>query len=80
MKNTQYELFSNMQYPPEVQRRRVRLVMEHELSETQRRAIEGHFFEGRSISDLAREQGVRPSSVWKAIQRGLRRMARCLRY
>lgn len=80
MRNIPYELFSNVQFPPEVQRRRVRMVIEHELTETQRRAIVGHYFEGKSVRDIAREQGVQPSSVWKAMQRGLRRMARCLRY
>ncbi len=80
MKNTPYELFSNVQFPPEVQRRRVRMVLEHELTETQRRAVEGYFFEGRSIRAMAQEQGVQPSSVWRAMQRGLKRMARCLRY
>ena len=80
MKNIPYELFSNVQFPPEVQRRRVRTVMEHELTETQRRAVQGYFFEGRSIRSMAQEQGVQPSSVWRALQRGLRRMARCLRY
>ena len=34
----------------------------------------------KTIDAIARERGVYPSSVWKAIQRGLRRMARCLRY
>ena len=80
MKNTPYELFSNVQFPPEVQRRRVRMVIEHELTETQRRAILAHFFEGKTIRAIAQEQGVQPSSVWRAMQRGLRRMARCLRY
>lgn len=80
MRSIPYELFSNVQFPPEVQRRRVRMVIEHELTETQRRAIVGHYFEGKSVREIAREQGVQPSSVWKAMQRGLRRMARCLRY
>ena len=80
MKNTPYELFSNVQFPPEVQRRRVRMVMERELTDTQRRAIQAYYFEGKTIREIAREQGVQPSSVWKAVQRGLRRMARCLRY
>ena len=80
MRSIPYELFSNVQFPPEVQRRRVRMVIEHGLTETQRRAIVGHYFEGKSVRDIAREQGVQPSSVWKAMQRGLRRMARCLRY
>ena len=80
MKSTPYELFTNVQFPPEVQRRRVRMVLEHELTETQRRAVQGYFFEGRSIRSMAKEQGVQPSSVWRALQRGLRRMARCLRY
>ena len=80
MKSTPYELFSSVHYPPEVQRRRVRMVIEHELTETQRRAILAHFFEGKTIRAIAQEQGVQPSSVWRAMQRGLRRMARCLRY
>ena len=80
MRSIPYELFSNVQFPPEVQRRRVRMVIEHELTETQRRAIVGHYFEGKSVREIAREQGVQPNSVWKAMQRGLRRMARCLRY
>ena len=80
MKSTPYEMFTNVRFPPEVQRRRVRMVLEHELTETQRRAVQGYFFEGRSIRSMAAEQGVQPSSVWRALQRGLRRMARCLRY
>lgn len=80
MKSTPYELFTNVQFPPEVQHRRVRMVLEHELTETQRKAVQGYFFEGRTIRAMAREQGVQPSSVWRALQRGLRRMARCLRY
>lgn len=80
MKTIPYELFSHLQLPPEVQRRRVRMVIEHELTETQRRVIMAYFYEGKTIDAIARERGVYPSSVWKAIQRGLRRMARCLRY
>ena len=80
MKSTPYELFSNVQFPPEIQRRRVRMVIEHELTETQRRAILAYFFEGKTFRAIAREQGVQPSSVCRAVQRGLRRMARCLRY
>lgn len=80
MKNIPYELFSNVQFPPEVQRRRVRMVMEHELTEVQRRAVQGYYFEGRTVRSMARELGVQPSSVSRAIQRGLKRMARCLRY
>ena len=80
MKSTPYELFTNVQFPPEVQRRRVRMVIEHELTETQRHAILGYFFEGKSMCTIARERGVHPSNVGRAIQRGLRRIARCLRY
>ncbi len=80
MKNTPYELFSNVQFSPEVQRRRVRMVIEHELTATQRRAVEAYYFEGRTIRAIAQEQGVQPSSVCRALQRGLKRMARCLRY
>ncbi len=80
MKNTPYELFTNVRFPPEVQRHRVRMVMERELTPTQRRAVEGYYFEGRTIRAMAAEQGVHPSSVCRAIKRGLKRMARCLCY
>lgn len=80
MKNTPYELFTNIRFPLEVQRRRVRTVIEHELTPTQRRAVEAYYFEGRTIRAIAAEQGVHPSSVCRALQRGRKRMARCLRY
>lgn len=80
MKNTPYELFTNIRFPLEVQRRRVRAVIEHELTPTQRRAVEAYYYEGRTIRAIAAEQGVHPSSVCRALQRGRKRMARCLRY
>lgn len=80
MRNTPFEMFSNVHFPPEVQRRRVHMVIERELTETQRRAIVGHFLEGKSIRVIADEQGVQPSSVLKALRRGLKRMAKCLQY
>ena len=53
MRNIPYELFSNVQFPPEVQSRRVRMVVDNELTETQRRAIVGYFFEDKSIREIS---------------------------
>ena len=74
------KLFNSDLFPPEVQRKRVRKVMDNELTQTQRDVIESYFFENKTVRAIALEREVQPSSVSRAIKRGLRRMARCLRY
>ena len=68
MRSIPYELFSNVQFPPEVQRRRVRMVIEHELTETQRRAIVGHYFEGKSVREIASTLQISKSKVGRIVQ------------
>ena len=80
MKTIPFELFNSDLFPPEVQRKRVRKVMDNELTQTQRDVIESYFFENKTVRAIALEREVQPSSVSRAIKRGLRRMARCLRY
>ena len=80
MKNTRCSTYFGLRLSTETQRARVRRVLEHELTEKQRRAVIGYYFEGKTLQQLAQEYGVNPSTVWRTINRGLARMARCLRY
>mgnify|MGYP004694305781 CR=1 FL=1 len=53
-------------------------VVERVLTPCQRRALLGVTVEGKSCSQLARELGVRPSSVLRAARRGRERLRRAL--
>ncbi len=70
----------NSLFPPEIQAKRLHNVMENELTETQRTFITEYYFNNKSLREIAYEYGVQPSSVLKAIRRGLNRIARCLKY
>lgn len=74
------EIAKNSRFPPEIQAQRLKAVIENELTDTQREAIELVFFEGLNYRGAAARKGVAVSSIWKATQRALRRIQRCLRY
>lgn len=80
MNHTPFDTYLGPRLSSELQRQRVRRVLEHELTPKQRSAIVGYYFEGKTLQQLADESGVCPSTIWRTIRRGLTRMARCLRY
>ena len=49
------------------------------LPEKQRRRIEAHYFDGKSVTDIARDEGVAKSSVSESIERGLLTMKKILK-
>ena len=55
-------------------------MIDQELTELQRRTVEGYYLEKKSMSELAQERGVNRSTVCRTLQRAERRMRRCLRY
>ena len=71
----QHALFST-----EIQAKRLHAVIENELTDRQREIVEEYFFKDKSMQQIAKEHGVRPSSVYKVLQRAMRRIARCLKY
>ena len=51
-----------------------------ELTPRQAELLELHFGEGKTMRQIAREQGVAPSTVSRTIARAEDRLRRCLRY
>jgi len=80
MQNIQYDLEFGLELPPEIQLKRMRRVMDNELTTTQRHDLELYYFQGMSVSQIARQRGVHVSTVLRSIRRGKDRLRRCLRY
>ena len=80
MKNTEYDGYLGPRMSREVQLKRLRNVMECELTDKQREAIVSYYLERKTMSEIARERHVNKSTVCRMIQRAEARMRRCLRY
>ena len=80
MKNTEYDGYLGPRLSRDLQLKRLQRVIEQELTELQRRTVEGYYLEKKSMSELAQERGVNRSTVCRTLQRAERRMRRCLRY
>ncbi|MGM9557652.1 MAG: sigma factor-like helix-turn-helix DNA-binding protein [Oscillospiraceae bacterium] len=80
MKNTGYDGYLGPRLSREAQLRRIRRVMDAELTEAQRQALEGYYLQKKNIPQLARERGVNKSTICRTLQRAERRLRRFLRY
>lgn len=58
----------------------LRLIMEKELTDTQRRYVELYFFEGYKMKGVAEKCGVDISTVSRTIKRATHRMKSALKY
>ena len=65
---------------PEQQTRRVARVIERELTPRQRQLILGRYVQQKTVTQLAQELHVSKSTVSRTLQRGERRLRRCLQY
>lgn len=61
-------------------RRNLRRAREQELTPCQRQVLEMHFDREMSVTQIARELGINPSSVSRTLQRAQNRLRRYLRY
>ena len=80
MRNTLFDGYQGPRLPREVQLKRVKRVMEHELTPLQRLTLTDYYFGGRNICEIARERGVNKSTVCRTLHRAEARLRRCLRY
>ena len=80
MKNTRFEDLFSSQLPPEVQLRRVQQIIRQELTDLQREALVGIYFQGLTITQIARRRGVCPSTVYRTLKRGEQKLRRFLTY
>ncbi len=60
--------------------RQLRRAIDSELSEHQKAAVIGYYFENKSVTDIAKEQGVNKSTVSRTLARARARLSLALRY
>ena len=80
MRNIVYEGYMGPRLDRATQLRRLKNVIEGELTPRQKRIIEGVYYEKRTLTSLAEELGVNKSTVSRTFRRAQERMRRCLRY
>ena len=80
MRNTLFDGYEGPRLPRQVQLKRIRRVIEAELTECQRRTLTAYYFRQMTIPQIAEEQGVNKSTVCRTLHRAETRLRRCLRY
>lgn len=80
MRNTLFEGYQGPRLPREVQLRRVRQVIQEELSPRQRETLTAYYFHKMTIPQIALEQGVNKSTVSRTLRRAEERIRRYLKY
>ena len=61
-------------------RKNLHRAIEEELTPRQSELLRAYLYEGKSMSQIAREHGVAASTVARTIARARERLARCLKY
>lgn len=80
MKNTLYDGYEGPRLPRQVQLRRLKKVIEKELTEHQRQVLIAFYFQNQTMSQIARDRGVCVSTVSRTLHRAEARVRKCLRY
>lgn len=80
MRNTLFDGYQGPRLPRQVQLKRVKNVIEQELTPLQRETVLAYYFQGLNICRIAEERGVNKSTVCRTLHRAETRIRRCLRY
>lgn len=72
--------YNDLRLPREVQLRRIKRVMEQELTPLQREILMAVYFSEKTQTEIAKERGVCRSTVCRTLHRAEDRMRRFLRY
>lgn len=80
MKNIVFDGYQGIRLPREVQLRRVRSVIENELTPLQRETLMAYYFRRETIPEIARRRGVNKSTVCRTLQRAEQRLRQYLKY
>ncbi len=72
--------YSDVRLPRDAQMRRMRAVMENELTPLQRDLLQAVYFENVSQAEIAARRGVSRSTVSRTLRRAELRLRRFLRY
>ena len=80
MRNILFNDYQGPRLPRQVQLKRVKNVIEQELTPLQRETVLAYYFQGLNICQIAEERGVNKSTVCRTLHRAEKRLRRCLRY
>ena len=80
MKNILYEGYLGPRHPREVQLKRVQRVIREELTELQREALLGYYFQEKTMTQIAQERGVNKSTICRTLHRAEEKLRRYLKY
>ena len=80
MKDILYEGYEGPRLPPQTQMRRLRRVIEQELTQKQKEIIIAYYFQDKTIPQIAAERGRHKSSISRCLHRAEKRVRLCLRY
>ena len=80
MRNTLFEGYLGPRLPRQQQLRRVRQVIERELTPLQKETLIAYYFQQESIPKIAQRRGVNKSTVSRTLKAAERRLRQYLRY
>ena len=80
MKNILYEGYLGPRLPREVQLKRVKMVIESELSELQRQTLLAYYIHRQTIPQIAAARGVHKSTVSRTLKRAEANLRKFLKY
>ena len=80
MKNILYEGYLGPRLPREAQLKRVQRVIREELTELQREALLGYYFQEKTMTQIAQERGVNKSTICRTLHRAEEKLRRYLKY
>ena len=80
MKNTPYNGYKGPRLSQHVQLKRVRRVIQEELTELQRETLLAYYFQELTIPEIAAKRGVHKSTVSRTLRRAETKIRRYLKY
>ncbi len=80
MKNILYDGYLGPRLPRQVQLKRVRRVIQEELTPLQRQTLLAYYIEDKTIPQIAQDRGVCKSTVARTLHRAENKLRRFLKY
>ena len=80
MKNILYDGYLGVRLPMEVQKKRVKRVIEEELTEAQREILLAYYFGELTQTQIAAQRGVNKSTVCRTLHRAENNLRKFLKY
>lgn len=80
MRKALFDGYEGPRLPREVQLKRLKKVIDNELTPKQREILIAYYFENKTMDQIAKDRGINKSTVCRTLNRAENRCRRCLRY